>query len=120
MTTAAPSIVNYAPRSREYLMDPHAAVQDLLQEAPVFYHGPTDVYYVLPYALTRGVLSDSDTYSSHAYKTMPVRHDLRDRIPEEYERVGQVIQGGQLPNMDAPASRANASNFVVNCGVLQI
>jgi cytochrome P450 len=38
-----------------------------------------------------------------AYKTMPVRPDLRGRIPEEFERVGQVIQGGQLPNMDAPA-----------------
>jgi cytochrome P450 len=34
---------------------------------------------------------------------MPVRADLRDRIPEEWERVGQVIQGGQSINLDPPA-----------------
>jgi hypothetical protein len=99
-------MMNFDPRSHEYLMDPQVALQALLQEAPVFYHEPSNVYYVLPYADVRSVLSNSETYSSHAYKTMPVRADLRDRIPEEYERVGQVIQGGQIPNLDPPAHTA--------------
>src|SRR5207244_868113 len=30
------------------------------------------------------------------------RAELRDRIPEEWEHVGQVIQGGQVTNMDPP------------------
>jgi cytochrome P450 len=84
-------------------MDPQAALQDLLRDAPVFYHPPLDAYYVLPYAEVREVFGDDETYSSVAYKAMPVRPALRDRIPEEWERVGQVIQGGQTINMDAPA-----------------
>jgi cytochrome P450 len=103
MTTVAPSIADFDPRSPEYYKDPQAALQELLREAPVFYHQPLDVYYVLPYDEVRRVLSDVETYSSVAYKSMPVRADLRDRIPEEYERAGQVIQGGQLINMDPPA-----------------
>lgn len=102
MTTVAPSIADFDPRSPAYYKDPQAAVQSLLQEAPVFYYEPLDAYYVLPYAEVRRVLSDSDTYSSHAYKGVPVRADLRDRIPEEWERAGQVIQGGQILNMDPP------------------
>jgi cytochrome P450 len=49
------------------------------------------------------VLDDYETYSSRAYRATPVRDDLRARIPEEWERVGQVIQGGQLTNLDPPA-----------------
>jgi cytochrome P450 len=103
MTTVAPSIADFDPRSPDYYKDPQAAVQGLLQEAPVFYYEPLSAYYVLPYAEVRKVLADSDTYSSHAYKGVPVRSDLRDRIPEEWERAGHVIQGGQILNMDPPA-----------------
>lgn len=102
MTTAGPSIAGFDPRSPEYYKDPQAALQSLLREAPVFYHEPLNAYYVLPYDEVRRVLADSDTYSSHAYKGVPVRDELRKRIPEEWERAGQVIQGGQILNMDPP------------------
>lgn len=106
MPTLAPSISDFDPLSAEYLRDPHVALQELLAETPVFYHEPLDTYYVLRYEDARQVFSDSDTFSSHAYKTMPVREDLRDRIPEEYERAGQVIQGGQILNQDPPEHTA--------------
>jgi cytochrome P450 len=102
MSTAVPSIAAFDPRSPEYMRDPHAALQDLLRDAPVFYYEPLNAYYVLPWAQVRQVLNDTETFSSQSYKTMPVRDDLRDRIPHEYERVGQVIQGGQVHNMDLP------------------
>jgi cytochrome P450 len=103
MTTPAPSIANFDPRSPEYLIDPQAAVQHLYEEAPVFFHEPLDAFFVLRYDDVKRVLEDFETYSSHAYKGMPVRDELRERIPEEWERVGQVIQGGQTVNMDPPA-----------------
>ena len=102
VATTAPSIASFDPRSTEYLIDPQAAVQHLFEEAPVFYNEPLDAYFVLRYDDVKRVLDDFETYSSNAYKTVPVRDDLRDRIPEEWERVGQVIQGGQTVNMDPP------------------
>jgi hypothetical protein len=106
MPIDAPLVTDFDPLSLEYLRDPHAAVQDLLRETPVFHHGPLDTYYVLRYDDARQVLSDHETFSSHAYKATPVRDDLRDRIPEEAERAGQVVQGGQLINQDAPRHTA--------------
>jgi len=97
------SVVSFDPRSPEFLLDPQAAAQQLLEGSPVFFYEPLNAYYVLRYDDVKRVLDDFETYSSHAYKGMPVRADLRDRIPEEWERVGQVIQGGQAINMDPPA-----------------
>jgi cytochrome P450 len=102
MTIAAPSIANFDPLSREYLLDPLAAVQHLFEEAPVFYSEPFNAYFVLPYDEVRRVLDDYETYSSHALRAMPVRAELRDRIPEEWERAGEVIQDSQLGNTDPP------------------
>lgn len=102
MITTAPAAADFDPRSPEYLADPHAAVQPLLRDRPAFHHEALGAYYVLAYADVRAVLADPETYSSVSYKAIPVRDDLRDRIPHEYERVGQVIQGGQAHNMDAP------------------
>jgi cytochrome P450 len=96
------SIASFDPRSHEYLLDPQAAVQDLFEEAPVFFYEPLNAYFVLRYDDVRRVLGDYETYSSRAYKGTPVRDELRDRIPEEWERVGQIIQGGQLTNLDPP------------------
>ena len=62
MTTVAPSIANFDPQSREYLLDPQAAVQQLFAESPVFYHQPLNVHFVLPYDEVRRVLDDYETY----------------------------------------------------------
>jgi cytochrome P450 len=102
MATLAPSIADFDPRSPEYLRDPHAAMQGLLEEVSVFYHEPLDTYYVLRYEDARQVFADYETFSNHAYKATPVREELRDRIPHEYERAGQVVQGGQILNQDPP------------------
>lgn len=106
MPASAPSVADFDPRSPEYLRDPHAALQGLLEEAPVFYHEPLDTYYVLRYEDARQVFSDSETFSNHAYKAMPVRDGLRERIPVEWERAGQVVQGGQILNQDPPEHTA--------------
>lgn len=97
----APS--QFDPRSSDYIRDPHAAVQGLFETAPVFFCEPLGAYFVAGYDEARRVLRDSELFSSHAYKGLPVRDDLRSQIPLEWERVGQVIQGGQLINMDPPA-----------------
>jgi cytochrome P450 len=102
MATLAPSIADFDPRSPEYLRDPHAAMQGLLEEVAVFYHEPLDTYYVLRYEDARQVFADHETFSNHAYKATPVREELRDRIPHEYEGAGQVVQGGQILNQDPP------------------
>ena len=85
------------------MKDPHAAFQPFLRQGPVHFHEASGAYYVLSYDAVRAVLGDDATFSSVAYKSVPVRDELRARIPDEQLRVGQVIQGNQLPNMDAPA-----------------
>jgi cytochrome P450 len=102
MTAAAPAIAEFDPQSRDYLLDPQAAVQRLFAEAPVFFHEGLNATFVLPYDQVRRALDDYETFSSQAYRGTPVRDDLRGRIPEEWERVGNVIQGGQLTNLDPP------------------
>jgi cytochrome P450 len=101
MTMVVESVEQFEPFSPEILADPCAAMQRLLAEAPVFHHAPTNAYYVLPYAEGRAVLGDWETYSNVKVRAMPVRADLRDRIPEHYERVGQLTQS-QLSNTDPP------------------
>src|SRR3954471_19752378 len=103
MSATAPSSVDFNPLSHQYLVDPQAAVQHLFETSPVFFYEPLNAFVVLRYDDVKRVLDDSETYSSHAYKGTPVRADLRDRIPEHWERVGQVIQGGQTINQDPPA-----------------
>ena len=88
------------------MVDPQRAVQPLFQTAPVFYYAPRNAYFVLPYHEVRRVIADFETYSSHAYKGLPIRSELRARIPEEWERIGEVIQGGQAINLDPPAHTA--------------
>lgn len=102
MTPGASSIADFDPRSPEHYRDPQAALQSLLEASPVFFHEPLDTYYVLSYEDVSRVLADYDTYSSHAYKAVPVCPALRSRIPEEWERAGQAIQGFQVMNLDPP------------------
>jgi cytochrome P450 len=106
MSTVTTPIAHFDPRAPEYLCDPQAALQDVLVESPVVYHEALDTYYVLRYEDVRAVVSDGETYSSNAYKGVPVRPDLRDRIPVEWENAGQVIQGLQVHNLDAPEHTA--------------
>src|SRR5437764_14061283 len=93
----------FDPRSREYLLDPQAAVQHLYEETPVAFCEPFNAYVVLRYEDVKQALDDFETYASGAYKGLPVPPRLRSRIPAEWERVGQVVQGGQVHNMDPPS-----------------
>ncbi len=102
MAVAPPSIGSFDPRSREYLLDPQGAVQGFFAESPVFYCEPLNAYFVMRYGDVQRVLDDYESYTAHTFKAMPVRSDLRERIPEEWQHAGQVIQGGQLNNMDPP------------------
>ena len=68
----------------------------MIETSPVFFYEPLNAYVVLRYDDVRRILDDSETYSSHAYKGTPVREDLRERIPEHWERVGQVISASPV------------------------
>ena len=74
------AVAGFDPRSREFLLDPHAAFQPLFEEASVFFCEALNAYYVLRYDDVKRGLEDFETYSSLAYKGMPVRADLRDRF----------------------------------------
>jgi cytochrome P450 len=97
---------DFDPTAPGYVLDPQGTAQALFAHDSVVHCPPLGAYFVAGYDAAREVLTDFDTYSSHAFKGLPVRADLRDRIPEEWERVGQVIQGGQLINMDPPVHTA--------------
>ncbi len=101
--TATSSSLEFDPHSPAFINDPHVALQPFLREGPLQYHEESSAYWVIGYDAVRAVLGDDSTFSSVAYKSVPVRDELRARIPDEHVRVGQVIQGNQLPNMDAPA-----------------
>jgi cytochrome P450 len=96
------SLASFGPRSREYLLDPQRVAQALLEEAPVFYCERANGWFVLRYAEARRAYDDFETYSSRTRMGLPLRPDLRGRIPEEWERVAQVIHGSQVSNLDPP------------------
>ncbi len=93
----------FDPRSREYLLAPQVVVQELYGEAPVLYHESLNAYFVFGYDDARRVIEDFGTYSSHVRTGVPLRADLRDRIPAAWERVPHVIHDSQLTNSDPPA-----------------
>lgn len=97
--TTQPPAAGFDPTSREYLLDPLAVTQG---SAPVVFSPTMDAHVVVGYDAARAVLKDFETYSSHAFKGLPVKESLRHRIPVEWERVGQLIQGHQLINVDPP------------------
>lgn len=105
-TTSAPPVAGFDPTSAAFRMDPPAATQGAYETAPVFFSETMDAYVVVGYEAARTVLKDFETYSSRAFKGLPVREGLRDRIPVEWERVGQMIQGNQLITIDPPAHTA--------------
>ncbi|HET6509018.1 MAG TPA: cytochrome P450 [Baekduia sp.] len=100
---AAPTLDGFEPFSPEYLKDPPAALQDLMRETPVGFHPPLGAYVVMRYDDMRAVINDFETFSSNAYKALPIGADLRDRVPEEYERAAQVIIGTMALILDPPA-----------------
>jgi cytochrome P450 len=102
MSTIASAIAKVDPESHQFLLDPQAAFQDLYEESPVFFCEPLDGYLIIRYDDVKRVLEDDETYSANAYKGLPVRADLQDRIPPERERMGHILQGGQIINMDPP------------------
>jgi cytochrome P450 len=102
MTATRATAASFDPRSADYLRDPQRVVQDLLDDTPVFFCEPLNAYAVLRYDDVRRVLDDDETYSNHTLKAMPVRAELRDRIPESWQHAGAVIHGRQLNNLDAP------------------
>ena len=97
-----PTLAGFDPFAVEYLRDPEAALQQALREVPVFYYEPLKAFVVLRYDDVRRVLTDYETFSADAFQAMPVPERLRDRIPEQFERAGRLIIGGQILNMDPP------------------
>jgi cytochrome P450 len=101
--SATTSSLEFDPHSPEFLIDPQLSLQPFLQEGPVRFHERSAGYYVIGYEAVRSVLGDDTTFSSVNYQSVPIRDALRARIPDEQLQFGQIIQGNQLPNMDAPA-----------------
>ncbi|MBF6620411.1 MAG: cytochrome P450 [Patulibacter sp.] len=99
MTATAP---HYEPGSQEHLLDPLAAAAGSHADTPVFFSEAMNAYVVVGYDAARAALKDFASYSSRAFKGLPVREGLRDRIPAEWERVAQLVQGAQLNNTDPP------------------
>lgn len=102
MSIALSSTSEFDPRASAYILDPQEVAQGVLEETPVFFCSPVNAYFVAGYDAVRDALRDADTYSNRAYKGLPVPDRLRDRIPDGWARVAQLVHGNQLINTDAP------------------
>jgi cytochrome P450 len=94
------------PLSYEFRLDPAAASQGLLEQGAVVWSEPIEAFMVVRHAEVRAAFGDAETFSSQTRRGLPVPAGLRDRIPEEWERIAQVIHGNQLSNSDPPVHTA--------------
>jgi cytochrome P450 len=98
-----PTLAGFDPLAPEYLADPRAFMLRAQQECPVFYYEPLDFWVVTRYEDIAAVLRDWQTFSSRAFRAVPVPPKLRDRIPEAQRRIPEDIITCNFINLDPPA-----------------
>ena len=102
-TTGFPTMQGFDPLSPEYLADPRAFMMRAQKECPVFYYEPLDFWVVTRYEDIEMVLRDWQTFSSRAFRAVPVPPELRDRIPVEHHQIPESIITRNFINLDPPA-----------------
>jgi len=98
-----PIMEGFDPLSPEYLADPKAFLARAQKECPVFYYPPLDFWVVTRYDDIERVLKDWETFSSRAFRAVPVPPELRDRIPAEQQQIPESIITRNFINLDPPA-----------------
>ncbi len=101
--TNVPTLDGFDPLAVEYLADPRAFMLRAQREFPVFYYEPLDFWVVTRYDDIVTVLKDWQTFSSRAFRAVPVPPELRDRIPEGEQRIPEDIITCNFINLDPPA-----------------
>jgi cytochrome P450 len=102
-TGSTPTLDGFDPLAPEYLADPRAFMLRAQKECPVFYYEPLDFWVVTRYDDIVAVLKDWETFSSRAFRAVPVPPELRDRIPAAEQRIPEDIITCNFINLDPPA-----------------
>jgi cytochrome P450 len=100
---ALPTRAGFDIFAAEYVEDPQRFIQRVHEERPVFYHPELDVWMVTRYEDVRAILDDWKTYSSRAWRAIPVPAELSDRIPAEHQRLAATVLGLNFINIDPPS-----------------
>lgn len=98
-----PTLAGFDLFSAEYVEDPQLYMQQVHEQLPVFYYAPLDVWMVTRYEDVCAILADWRTFSSRAWHAVPVPTALRDRIPEEHQRIVATVLSLNFINIDPPA-----------------
>jgi cytochrome P450 len=98
-----PTCPGFDPFSQAYVKDPQAWLQAVPGGVPpAFYYEPLDFWVLTRHADVRSAFTDSATFSSTAFRAIPVPPSLRSQITVEQERIANNIIDNIL-NMDPPA-----------------
>lgn len=98
-----PTLEGFDPLAPEYLADPRAVMLRAQRECPVFYYEPLDFWVVTRYEDIATLLRDWQTFSSRAFRAVPVPPELQDRIPAAVQRIPEEIITCNFINLDPPA-----------------
>ena len=102
-TQMVPTLNGFDPFSPEYIEDPQEFLQRAHRERPVFYHEPLEMWVLTRYADVSATLSDWQTFSSRAWRALPVPPELRDRVSEADERSAIEVLDANFINIDPPS-----------------
>ncbi len=100
--SSVPTLEGFDPLAPEYLADPRAFMLRAQKECPVFYYEPLDFWVVTRYDDIAMVLKDWETFSSRAFRAVPLPPELRDRIPAAHQRIPEDIITCNFINLDPP------------------
>ena len=105
-TSLRPILEGFDLLSPDYLRDPYPIMARAQRECPVFYYPPLDFWVVTRYEDVVSVLTDWQTFSSRAYRAVPVPPELCAAIPEQQQGIPAAIIDCNFVNIDPPAHTA--------------
>jgi cytochrome P450 len=106
-TTLRPTLAaDFDLVSQAYLRNPYELMARAQRECPVFYYPPLDFWMVTRYEDVVAVLADWQTFSSRAYRAVPVPPALCAAIPPEQQGIPAAIIDRNFVNIDPPSHTA--------------
>jgi cytochrome P450 len=105
-TSLRPTLEGFDLLSPDYLRDPYPMIARAQRECPVFYYPPLDFWMITRYEDVVSVLTDWQTFSSRAYRAVPVPPDLCPVIPAEQRGIPAAIIDSNFVNIDPPSHTA--------------
>lgn len=101
-TPTVPTLDGFDAFSPEYIEDPQVFLQRSHSECPVFYDEGLQMWVFTRYEDVSATFSDWQTFSSRAFRALPVPPELRDRVSEADERSAIAVLDANFINIDPP------------------